>query len=111
MADRELLLERLERLAIVLDELMPGCAELVRDALSLLKEQRDEIERLKGELHGFGDLFHTLSEKTEIAIADQPKVVRCKDCVHIGNMYKCPVFYSKEKQPDDWFCADGQLKE
>ena len=39
MPDRELLLERLERLAIVLDELMPGCAELVRDALSLLKEQ------------------------------------------------------------------------
>lgn len=39
MTDRELLLERLERLAIVLDELMPQCAELVRDALALLKEQ------------------------------------------------------------------------
>lgn len=37
--DRELLLERLERLAIVLDELMPQCAELVRDAISLLEEQ------------------------------------------------------------------------
>lgn len=39
MKDRELLIERLERLAIVLDELMPRCAELVRDALELLKEQ------------------------------------------------------------------------
>ena len=39
MSDRELLLERLERLAIVLDELMPQCAELVRDAIELLKEQ------------------------------------------------------------------------
>ena len=39
MTDRELLLERLERLAIVLDELMPQCAELVRDAIPLLKEQ------------------------------------------------------------------------
>ncbi len=45
--DRELLLERLERLAIVLDELMPQCAELVRDALALLKEQEEEIENLK----------------------------------------------------------------
>ncbi len=35
----ELLNERLERLAIVLDELMPQCAELVRDALELLKKQ------------------------------------------------------------------------
>lgn len=43
MPDRELLLERLERLAVVLDELMPGCAELVRDALSLLKE-REAVE-------------------------------------------------------------------
>jgi hypothetical protein len=43
MADRELLLERLERLAIVLDELMPQCAELVRDAIVLLKEQEAEL--------------------------------------------------------------------
>ena len=41
--DRELLLERLERLAIVLDELMPQCAELVRDAIAMLKEQ-EEVE-------------------------------------------------------------------
>ena len=39
MTDRKLLLEQLERLAIVLDELMPKCAELVRDAITLLKEQ------------------------------------------------------------------------
>jgi len=35
----ELLNERLERLAIVLDEIMPQCALLVRDAILLLKEQ------------------------------------------------------------------------
>ncbi len=39
MIDRDLLLERLERLAVVLDELMPQCAELVRDSIVLLKEQ------------------------------------------------------------------------
>ena len=35
----ELLNERLDRLATVLDEIMPNCALLVRDALDLLKEQ------------------------------------------------------------------------
>ena len=45
MNDTELLYERLERLAIVLDELMPGCATLVRDALELLKEQKAEHDR------------------------------------------------------------------
>ena len=35
----ELLNERLDRLALVLDEIMPNCANLVRDALELLKEQ------------------------------------------------------------------------
>ena len=35
----ELLNERLERLAMVLDEIMPRCALLVRDAVELLKEQ------------------------------------------------------------------------
>lgn len=40
--DRELLLKQLGRLAFVLDELMPQCAELVRDALALLKEQEEK---------------------------------------------------------------------
>ena len=38
--EQELLNERLDRLAIVLDEIMPNCAELVRDAMELLKEQQ-----------------------------------------------------------------------
>lgn len=43
----ELLNERLDRLATVLDEIMPQCALLVRDALDLLKEQEAEIHQLK----------------------------------------------------------------
>lgn len=50
MTDRGLLLERLERLAIVLDELMPQCAELVRDTIALLKEQDETIDQLEYEL-------------------------------------------------------------
>ena len=45
--EQELLNERLDRLAIVLDEIMPNCAELVRDAMELLKEQQEQIESLK----------------------------------------------------------------
>lgn len=40
----ELLNERLERLAMVLDEIMPNCALLVRDALELLKDQQKLID-------------------------------------------------------------------
>ena len=40
----ELLNERLERLAIVLDEIMPQCALLVRDAISMLKEQEKMLK-------------------------------------------------------------------
>ena len=46
MEDTEVFFGQLERLAIVLDEIMPGCATLVRDALKLLKEQKN----LKGKL-------------------------------------------------------------
>ena len=35
----ELLNERLDRLTLVLDEIMPNCANLVRDTMELLKEQ------------------------------------------------------------------------
>jgi len=47
MTDIGLMLEQLERLAIVLDEIMPRCATLVRDALELLKEQQERIETLE----------------------------------------------------------------
>lgn len=39
MSDMKLLLEQLERLAIVLDEIMPMTALVVRNAIALLKKQ------------------------------------------------------------------------
>lgn len=54
----ELLNERLDRLALVLDEIMPNCALLVRDALELLKEQEKRINELEEKLRllEYGDL-------------------------------------------------------
>jgi len=49
----ELLNERLERLAMVLDEIMPNCAPLVRDALELLKEQENTIDTLNTVILGY----------------------------------------------------------
>lgn len=50
ITEPELLNERLERLAIVLDEIMPNCALLVRDALAILKEQEERIKSLEHQL-------------------------------------------------------------
>lgn len=99
MTDRKLLLERLERLAIVLDELMPRCAELVRDAIASLKEQKAETEKLIGFINGFSK--------------DAVPVVRCKDCkhrgIHIFNK-KLSMPQSKKTVDDEWFCADGKRR-
>lgn len=84
---------------------------LIDDTIALLKEQDAEIKRLKGELHGFGDLFHTLSEKTEKVIDEQQKIVRCKDCKK-RNSWECwQYFFGRIKIQDDWFCADGEKRD
>ena len=89
-------------------------AELATDVLALLDEQDAEIKRLKGALHGFGDLFHTLSEKTKIAIAEQQNVVRCKDCEWWGAERMCensdsPCFQNGCTH-GNWYCADGERR-
>ena len=57
ITEPELLNERFDRLATVLDEIMPNCAILVRDAIELLKEQdkllhkkQKDIDRLCDEI-------------------------------------------------------------
>lgn len=83
-----------------------------KDVIALMKEQESEIKRLKSELHGLGDLFHTLSKKAEKAIAEQPEIIRCKDCKHWdrdadGFHKKCKIFHTIGSS-GGWFCADGE---
>lgn len=82
---------------------------LMDDTIELLKWQDEEIKRLKKELHDFSDLFGMLSAKTEKAIAEQPQIVRCKDCKHWEQSNgHCPfnsIFTNAE-----WFCADGERR-
>ena len=68
----ELLNERLDRLATVLDEIMPNCALLVRDALELLKDQETEdtgscrVFQCKKCGFGIDDIFVNDEEKYQI---------------------------------------------
>ena len=83
----ELLNERLDRLALVLDEIMPNCANLVRDALDLLKEQ-EAIVQCK-------DCKHGRRMKTEDGIE-----------VYCENNRIERIFCEQ-----DWFCADGRRRD
>ena len=65
------------------------------------KERRRESIRQIAYEEGFHDGYAQ-------ALSEMPKIIRCKDCKYEANMYKCPVYYAKERQPNDWFCADGQ---
>jgi len=109
MPDNELLLERLERLAIVLDELMPQCAELVRDTLSLLKLQQLDIEALKNTIQGM------VEGQCIIAGDKRVDIVRCQDCKHYNIIGCAGGFGWCERydvgHTDEWFCADGKRKE
>ena len=90
MPDRELLLERLERLAIVLDELMPQCAELVRDAITLMKEQPESVR----------------CKYCAYAIFKE-------GLVQPGHIVCTKPFTEnwQSVKPNNWFCADGTRKE
>jgi len=75
--DRKLLMERLERLAIVLDELMPGCAELIRDTISLLKEHEEVVKQWTKEIAD-SQLAHAPEDSHEFMSLNE----------HLDNEYK-----------------------
>ena len=69
------------------------------EALSVINQQQAEIERLK---------------------AEQPKIIRCKDCKYgvkheldLSNMYECgyPFTIVQEGHFGDFFCAMAEPKE
>ena len=62
--------------------------------------------------------IHLAEEWNKRAMVKQPKVVRCKDCIHKGNPYECHLDRDLEEHGghrseayDDWFCADGERKD
>lgn len=80
-------------------EYLGKCEYLDKDVLELLKKQQAEIKRLK---------------------AEQPKIIRCKDCKYgvkheldLSNMYECgyPFTIVQEGHFGDFFCAMAEPKE
>ena len=74
-----------------------GCP-INKDMISAISEQKAEIDRLK---------------------AEQPKVIRCKDCKfayrkepNLSNAYECryPFSIIKENHYGDFFCANAEQK-
>jgi len=74
-------------------------SELIRDALALLKEQKEEIEQLNRFVNGFS--------------RDAMPVVRCNDCKYfLAERGEClrhhfVIYFSN----GNWFCADGERKD
>ena len=84
----ELLNERLERLATVLDEIMPQCALLVRDALAMLKEQEaKQIVRKQckkeyddGSIEYFAEWYCPHCNSLILRGFDNPSIKFCYKC-------------------------------
>lgn len=63
-------------------------------------------------------IFRDTMEKHGICDAEQPQIVRCKDCRY-SRKTVIPYLRSEQKwcnrqethHPFDWYCADGERKE
>ena len=76
--------------------------DIVDDAITLLKEQEDLNKALVDQCDRIRRLV--------IELAEQPQIVRCKDCKHYEYGYGCKLWHTLYNQNDDWFCADGERK-
>lgn len=76
---------------------------IVNDALTLLKEQGDEITALS----------------IALAMYEKQDIVRCRDCKYIEHLwwlddangfecYVCRKHSFTGRRTPDWFCADGE---
>lgn len=123
MADREKVIKGLEIHTGLLSSCKDGCPyfigdgskckDLLKDALSMLKEQEEEIENLKQTAQSMMEGICLLKEQGKcencaIAIEDRQPVVRCKYCTHTEH---CEIYAGWDGKNPDWFCADGERRD
>ena len=98
----EFLNERLERLAIFLDTIMPHCADLVRDAITLLKEQEprilgwDEIKNYSvvyGEFKGIAEIYPLI-----ITFDNQGRALSWNPGINISDKYLLLVYDEEDRK-------------
>ena len=97
--------------------------KLHRDAIALLNEQQEQIDRLLEEnasnaemTEGLKELLKEQGKKyNQLAEWAEGHIVFCKDCKHWDVYDDCPtVGYCDElelNKRDCWFCADGVRRE
>ena len=91
-----------------------GYNQLMCDALALLKEQEEQIDRLIEESASNAEMAEGMKE----LLKEQEALVRCKDCKYCyfaSNRIKSEQSDACGKHgidvTQDWFCADGEAKE
>lgn len=80
-----------------------SCPIICCHALAILKEQESIIKSLKADL----------SETLDI-VTNRKNVTHCKDCKHNDDPdYPCErhTICTNAVNDENWFCADGQMKE
>lgn len=111
MADREKVISNLQGVYEYLRhfENTAKMGEWVSDALALLKEQKETIERQERHL--------ATMYANQIMNEDRPEIVRCKNCKHgtdpILPYRKGCVWCERVNRhnSEDWFCADGERRD
>lgn len=106
MADIEKIIKGLEDIQKHLDTgysyAISWKSELIRDTLTLLKEQDNAYRYL---LNQFVEVQNQLNAK--------PEIVRCKDCKWLSEKGFCkhPNGGAGNIRSENWYCADGERKD
>ena len=92
--------------------------EMQNDAISLLKEQQQQIWELEDQVEYLTDKQKKkFLVNSDGKITPLPDVVRCKDCIHRWKSEKCVLAAISEEKNlplfmldnrGEWFCADGK---
>jgi hypothetical protein len=120
MPDREKVIKGLGIVSRMLNEIgRRNEMDIVDDAISLLKEQQQQIWEFQDQVE-----YLTDKQKEQKFLVDSdgkitplPVVVRCKDCRFRGNTSICPLAYIEKTEQftalcvDEWFCGNGKRKE
>lgn len=80
------------------------CPKIITDAIELLKEQQEQIDKLIEESASNAEMAEGMRE----LLKEQPQIVRCKDCNKFIPPHGC--MHIENYIDADWFCADGERR-
>ena len=90
------------------------CNSLIKDAIELLKEQYNDLEKAVECLSGLQAQITFLQGVCGYHGTVVRELVRCKDCKYYkpeNQAASCCKVLRDENANENWFCADGERKE